>query len=47
MTAANAPKNKLTVAAPADEPVIIMTREFDAPRALIFELYTKPEHVMR
>lgn len=47
MTAANAAKNKLTIAAPADEPVIIMTREFEAPRALIFELYTKPEHVMR
>ncbi len=47
MTAVNAARNKLTIAAPPDEPVVILTREFDAPRELVFELYTKPEHLMR
>lgn len=47
MTAANALKNKLHISAPADDPVIIMTREFDAPRELVFEMYSRPEHVRR
>lgn len=46
MTATSA-KNKLTVTASADEPVIVLTREFEAPRELVFELHTKPHHVMR
>lgn len=40
-------KNKLTISAPADEPVIILTREFDAPRELVFAMYTRPEHLKR
>jgi uncharacterized protein YndB with AHSA1/START domain len=30
---------------PADEPVIIMTRTFDAPRDLVWTVWTQPEHV--
>lgn len=45
--AGNPAKNKLTVTASADEPVIVLTREFDAPRELVFEMHTKPHHVMR
>lgn len=30
---------------PSDEPVIVMTRIYDAPRALVWEAMTKPEHV--
>jgi uncharacterized protein YndB with AHSA1/START domain len=46
MTATHA-KNEMTITAPADEPVIILTREFDAPRELVFALYTEPQHVKR
>ncbi len=35
---------KLTL--PADDQILI-TREFDAPKHLVFEAYTKPEHVSR
>ncbi len=35
--------NKLNVSAPADEPVIILTRTFDAPRELVFAALTDPE----
>lgn len=40
-------KNKLTISAPFDEPVIILTREFDAPRELVFAVFTRAEHVRR
>jgi uncharacterized protein YndB with AHSA1/START domain len=40
-------KNKLTIQAPAGEPVIILTREFNAPRELVFAMFTKPEHMKR
>lgn len=43
----NAAKNQLTITAPAGDPVIVMTREFDAPRELVFAMYTRPEHVKR
>ena len=46
MTATPA-KNKLTITAPADDPVIVLTREFDAPRELVFAAYTRPEHLRR
>jgi len=46
MTAARE-RNKLDISAPADDPVIILTREFDAPRELVFAMYTRPEHVKR
>jgi uncharacterized protein YndB with AHSA1/START domain len=45
MTASNA-KNKLIVTTPSDLE-IILTREFDAPRRLVFEALSKAEHVMR
>jgi uncharacterized protein YndB with AHSA1/START domain len=30
---------------PADEPVIVMTRLYDAPRRLVWKAMTEPEHV--
>lgn len=33
------------VATPANEPVIVITRIFDAPRALVYKCYTQPEHM--
>src|ERR1700754_810578 len=36
----------MTVSLPADEQ-ILMTREFDAPAALVYRAYTTPELVMR
>ncbi len=50
MTASNAisdAKNKTGISAPPDEPVIILTREFDAPPELVFAMHTRPEHVKR
>lgn len=37
-------RNKLVVTTPSDLE-IEMTRDFDAPRALVWEMFTKPEHV--
>jgi uncharacterized protein YndB with AHSA1/START domain len=37
------PSSKLTVTTPSDTE-IVMTREFAAPRSLVFEAFTKPEH---
>lgn len=34
------------VAAPAER-VLVVTRTFDAPRSLIFKLWTQPEHLVR
>ncbi len=34
------------VETPANDPVIFITRTFDAPRALIFKCYTQPEHMV-
>lgn len=39
--------NKLLVETPQGEPVIRMTRTFDAPRALVWRAWTRPEHVAR
>jgi len=36
--------NALTVTTPSDRE-IVMTRAFDAPRRMVFEAYTQPEHV--
>ena len=33
------------IAIAADEPTIVITREFDAPRRLVFAAWTQPEHV--
>jgi uncharacterized protein YndB with AHSA1/START domain len=38
--------NKLTITAQGDQE-IVMRREFNAPRALVFDAYTKPEHLRR
>lgn len=39
--------NELKVNAPAGEPIIIMTRIFDAPRALVWKAMTEREHIAR
>jgi uncharacterized protein YndB with AHSA1/START domain len=41
-----AARNPLTLILPSDRE-ILMTRVFDAPRRLVFEAWTKPEHVKR
>ena len=38
---------EITVDAPAGEPVMRLTRLFDAPRALVWETFTKAEHIAR
>jgi uncharacterized protein YndB with AHSA1/START domain len=35
-----------TVLTPAGEPVLIITRVFDAPRALVYKCYTEPVHMV-
>jgi uncharacterized protein YndB with AHSA1/START domain len=42
----NRAENALTVTLPSDLE-IKMTRTFNAPRALVFDCYTKPEHLRR
>ncbi len=37
----------LLIEAPANEPVVIATRDFAAPRALVFKVMTEREHVAR
>src|SRR5919204_4347163 len=44
MTLTNSGTAKVTL--PTDEQILI-TREFDAPRHLVWEAYTKPEHIRR
>lgn len=39
--------NKMHVETPANEPIIRMTRTFDAPRQLVWRAWTQPEHVAR
>ncbi|MBC8065688.1 MAG: SRPBCC family protein [Chlorobia bacterium] len=39
-------KNTMTLTTPSDRE-IVLTREFDARRELVFEAYTKPEHISR
>src|SRR6202162_5559950 len=47
MSASNAKTSPaLTVTTPAERE-IVMTRGFDAPRRLVFEAMTKPEHLVR
>ena len=38
--------NKAQVTLPSDQEILIV-REFDAPKHLVYEAYTKPEHVSR
>jgi uncharacterized protein YndB with AHSA1/START domain len=42
----NQPSSTLTVSTPSDRE-IVMTRTFDAPRHLLFEAHSKPEHISR
>ena len=37
-------RSKLEITTPSDTE-IAMTREFDAPRALVWEMFTRPEHI--
>lgn len=46
MLASTANKNSFEVSQPSPR-AIRMTRLFDAPRALVYEVMTKPEHVRR
>ena len=39
--------NDLKIDAPAGQPVIKMTRSFNAPRALVWKAMSEPEHVVR
>lgn len=39
-------KNKLSVTTPSDLE-IVLTRTFDAPRELVFEVWTTPEHIAK
>ncbi len=43
---AKAPSDKLKVTTPSDTE-ILMTRVFDAPRELVFEVMSKPEYIRR
>ena len=47
MDAGNDVAHAMTVDAPAGEPVMRLTRTFDAPRALVWETFTKAEHIAR
>ena len=42
MTAGNTTTIKVTL---PSEKEIVLTREFDAPRSLVFEAFVKPEHL--
>lgn len=37
----------LKITAPKDEPIIVMTRTFDAPRELVWKALSEPEHAVR
>ena len=37
--------SKFVTTSPADEPIIVMTRTLNAPRALVWEAWTNPKHV--
>ncbi|BBD38992.1 SRPBCC family protein [Aminobacter sp. NyZ550] len=39
--------NKMLVETPEGEPIIRMSRSFDAPRTLVWRAWTRPEHVAR
>lgn len=42
---AQANQNLFKTELPADEPIIVMTRTFDAPLDLVWAVWTQPEHV--
>lgn len=39
--------SKMLVETPEGDPIIVMSRSFDAPRALVWRAWTQPEHVAR
>ena len=39
--------NENIVTTPADQPVILIERKFDAPRTLVWRCYTEPQHLAR
>jgi uncharacterized protein YndB with AHSA1/START domain len=41
------PLDNLNLEVPAHEPIVIATRTFPAPRALVWKVMTEPEHVAR
>lgn len=41
------PIDNLKIEAPANEPIVIATRTFAAPRLLVWKVMTQPEHVAR
>jgi uncharacterized protein YndB with AHSA1/START domain len=45
MTGRVSSMTKLDIVAEPGKPTIVMTRAFDAPRALVFEALTNPKHV--
>jgi uncharacterized protein YndB with AHSA1/START domain len=46
MATQNSSASSLTVSLPSDRQ-IVLSREFDAPRELVFEAFTRPEHLAR
>jgi uncharacterized protein YndB with AHSA1/START domain len=46
MTEAKKPKNRLQCVLVPNEPVILMTRVFDFPRALVWKAFTSKEHMV-
>jgi uncharacterized protein YndB with AHSA1/START domain len=40
-------ENKLEIVAEPDKPTIVTRRVVAAPRALVFDAFTKPEHLKR
>jgi uncharacterized protein YndB with AHSA1/START domain len=41
------PIDNLKIEAPANEPIVVATRDFAAPRRLVWKVMTQPEHVSR
>ncbi len=39
--------SNMIIDAPAGEPVMHLTRVFDAPRELVWDTFTKAEHIAR
>lgn len=42
-----APRSEASPAAKADDLVLVITRVLDAPRALVFKVWSQPEHLVR
>ena len=43
----DATRDRLHVEAPAAEPIIVLSRSFNAPRRLVWKVMTEPEHIAR